>query len=179
MVHVIASTGKIFFQSKQHVDAHTLMRFHHFVKYIVYRIEEHYRANGKECHIEIVANARAKPTVKKPTHQGGCQHKLHDGYIESHNVLRHEQTDTREEYSERNKARCSAAIVGVATHHASRKQLNKEQNDETSERRWRLPKHYFFETNAHNEVYNHRHAREKETARHAFAIEHEEERDIN
>ena len=57
--------------------------------------------------------------------------------------------------------------------------MNKDQNDEAAERGWRVPKHHLFKTHPHNKVDHHGYTREKEAARHAFAIEHEEEREVN
>ena len=41
-MYVISCTRKVFLQSEQHIDAHSLVRLHDIVEHVVSRIEEGY-----------------------------------------------------------------------------------------------------------------------------------------
>ena len=43
LVNIVAGTLQVFIETKQHVDAHSLMRLHHIVQYVACRIEECHR----------------------------------------------------------------------------------------------------------------------------------------
>ena len=69
----------------------------------------------------------------------------------------------------------AAAVFEIGVDHARGEYLHKQQHHELTHRGVLIPHHHVFVLDAYNEIDDHSHAGEKEAARHALTIKHEEE----
>jgi len=71
----------------------------------------------------------------------------------------------------------TVAIVGID--HSGGEQLDEQEHGKLTHRGGRVEKHRLLKLDANDEVDDHCHARKEETAGHSFAVEHQEEGQID
>ena len=176
---VVAGAGEVIVQAEQHVDTHTLVRFHDVVEHIVGTVEEDDGAHREEGDEQIVHDTRREALVDEVADDGSAEEQLHPNDIEGNDKLGEQQHDERQTEAYARTGECPLLVARIDVNHRRGEQLHQQQHDELTHRRGRIPEEHLLVLNAHDEIDNHRHAREEEGAGHALPIEHQEERQID
>ena len=175
LMHVISRTSQIFIQSQQHVDTHSLMRFHHMIQHIIGRIEESDTSQRKDGDEEVIPEPGSQSLINQESDEHSTQEELDPHNVERNDIGRKEHEEQRNAYRIGKDHQCLFPIARIGVHHASRKNLHQQKHDKLTHRSIGIPHHHVLILHTHYEVSHHRHAGKENGTRHSFAVKHEEE----
>lgn len=155
LMNVVAGTGKVFVESEQHVDAHTLMRLHHVVQHVVGRVEEHHRTDGERQYEEVLRKARTQSVVEEIEEQRKTHTELYPRHVERNDVHVEENGYSGEHQAIADDCIGVLTVVHIVVHHACYEQLYEQQYHELAHRCRCVEEHNALVLNAHNEVEHH------------------------
>ena len=176
---IVTGSGEVFLESQEHIDAHTLVGLHHIVEHIVGRVEEKHRADTEQRDVEEAADAGGKPLIDEENRHGDDGGKLYPHDVEGYD-----------------EAGCEGGYEGGGSHgyghdahglgrlavggdHAGSENLRQQQDDILAHRGGGVHEHHVLVLDADDKIDDHRHTRKEDAALHAFAVEHQEKREVN
>ena len=179
LMDIISGTGKVLLQTEKHIDTHALVGLHHMIEHIVCGIEEGDTAESKEHDKEILPYPLLQYAIEQIAYHRCTEDELHPHYVERNDVFSKQQRAYCDAYAVAEDRLGSIGILTIDPYQCGGKYLYHKKYGEMAHRCRYIPDGRFGISDADDEIDNHRHAREKEAARHSFAVEHQEEAGID
>ena len=126
LVDVVAGTCQVFLQSEQHVDAHSLVGFHHIVEHVAGRIEEGDAAQCEGGDEEVVAQAAAQPFIDENADENGRKGQLHVDDVEGNDILGEEQRSDGDADGIGHEHEHALPVATIDAHHRGREHLHQQ-----------------------------------------------------
>ena len=96
LMYIISGTRQVFVQSQQHVDTHSLVRFHHVVQHIIGTVEEGNTSHCENRNQEIVAEAGSQTVIHQESDHHRTEQQLHPYDVKRNDVGGEERKDERD-----------------------------------------------------------------------------------
>ena len=179
LVNIVTGALDVFLEAEEHVDAGALVRLEDVVERIVGHAVEGHGAHAEGCYPEQVAPASLHPHPKDEEREQGAQTILHPAEVERYDVDGEEQGCQRDAEAGGEGAQGHVPPAAERAHHERGEHLYEQQHGELAHRGGRAEEADGIEAYAYYEIDYHGHAGEEHRAGHAFAIEHEEEGEVD
>ena len=143
------------------------------------RIEEDNGTQREERDKEIIVQPEAHALKEEVTDEGGTDDELHPHQIERYDILREEQEGQSGSCGVAQHVERLLLVVAVHIHHGRAEYLYEQQHHKLAHGGGRIEEQHRLIAYAHHKIDDHGHTGEEDAARHALAVEHQEEREVD
>ena len=177
---IVACAGRVVHHTEKHIDSSALMVLKDMIERDVGRIMQCQRADGEQGDEGIATMTVLPCQMKKVDNHADADTQLHPNDIERNDILGKEQGGKGQSHAIAEDCQDGVPTVGADHEHARGKQEDEQQNEKLSETdSLKPPQRVVNEAYAYYEIYDCRNACKQDGAGHAFAIEHQEEGQID
>ena len=175
LMYIISGTRQVFVQSQQHVDTHSLMRFHHVVQHVIGTVEEGNTSHCEYRNQEIVAEAGPQTVIHQESDHHRTEQQLHPYDVKRNDVGGEECKDERDAHRVAQDDESMLPVARIAVHQSCREDLHQQQHRELSHRGVGIPHRHVLVLDTHHKVNHHRDSGKEDGTRHSLAVKHQEE----